>query len=292
MTPVLALDLPLAAVDKKAVAVWDSLPALTNSVIVSLITLGLLFLFAKLATAHMKQVPSGAQNLFEMIFEKLYAFVEGILGPKVAPKAFPLLSTFFFFWLFSNWLGLMPGVGTVGQGVVENGHFHVTKPLLRPSAADLNAGLAIAMTFMVVWLWISIKEVGIGGFLSHLFAPKGKSKSPLMQVFLMVVFFGVGLLEIVSISIRPFSLSLRIFGNIFAGENLLHAMAELGDKLGAPDAVAFIMRCLVPVPFYVLELLVGFLQAIVFTLLCTVYIQLSTAHDDHGHGDEHKDGHH
>jgi F-type H+-transporting ATPase subunit a len=240
----------------------------------------------------MKQVPSGAQNLFEMIFEKLYAFVEGILGPKVAPKAFPLLSTFFFFWLFSNWLGLMPGVGTVGQGVVENGHFHVTKPLLRPSAADLNAGLAIAMTFMVVWLWISIKEVGIGGFLSHLFAPKGKSKSPLMQVFLMVVFFGVGLLEIVSISIRPFSLSLRIFGNIFAGENLLHAMAELGDKLGAPDAVAFIMRCLVPVPFYFLELLVGFLQAIVFTLLCTVYIQLSTAHDDHGHGDEHKDGHH
>lgn len=291
MTHVLALDLPLAAVDKKAVAVWDSIPALTNSVIVSLITLGLVFLFAKLATAHMKKVPTGAQNLFEMIFEKLYAFVEGILGPKVAPKAFPLLSTFFFFWLISNWFGLMPGVGTVGQGVVENGHFHVTKPLLRPSAADLNAGLAIAMTFMVVWLWISIKEVGVGGFLSHLFAPKGKSKSPLMQVFLMVVFFGVGLLEIVSISIRPFSLSLRIFGNIFAGENLLHAMAELGEKLGAPEAVAFIMRCLVPVPFYFLELLVGFLQAIVFTLLCTVYIQLSTAHDDHGHG-EHKDGHH
>lgn len=287
----LALDLPLAAVDKKAVAVWESIPALTNSVIVSLLTLGLLFLFSKLATAHMKKVPTGAQNLFEMMFEKLYAFVEGILGPKVAPKAFPVLSTFFFFWLISNWLGLMPGVGTIGQGVVENGHFHVTKPLLRPSAADLNAGLAIAMTFMVVWLWISIKEVGVGGFLSHLFAPKGKSKSPLMQVFLMVVFFGVGLLELVSISIRPFSLSLRIFGNIFAGENLLHAMAELGNKLGAPEAVAFIMRCVVPVPFYFLELLVGFLQAIVFTLLCTVYIQLSTAHDDHGHG-EHGDGHH
>jgi F-type H+-transporting ATPase subunit a len=286
-----ALDLPLAAVDKKAVAVWESLPTLTNSVIVSLVTFGVLFLFTRLATAHMKKVPTGAQNFFEMIFEKLYAFVEGILGPKVAPKAFPLLSTFFFFWLISNWLGLMPGVGTIGQGVVENGHFHVTKPLLRPSAADLNAGLAISMTFMVVWLWISIKEVGVGGFLSHLFAPKGKSKSPIMQVFLIIVFFGVGLLEIVSISIRPFSLSLRIFGNIFAGENLLHEMAALGNSLGAPDAVAFVMRCVVPVPFMFLELLVGFLQAVVFTLLCTVYIQLSTAHDDHGHG-EHKDGHH
>ena len=284
-----AISLPLAAVDKKAVAVFENIPLLTNSVIVSAAVLVILFVFCRLATKDMKNVPSGVQNLFEMIFEKLYAFVEGILGPKVAKKSFPLLATFFFFWLVSNWFGLLPGVGTIGNGVVEDGHFHITRPLLRPTAADLNAGLAISFTFMLVWLWISVKEVGLGGFLAHIFAPKGHSKNAAMQAFLVVVFFAVGLLEIVSISIRPFSLSLRIYGNIFAGENLLHAMGNLGDALGAPAAVAFIMRCLVPVPFYFLELLVGFLQAIVFTLLCTVYIQLSTTHEEHGdHGHEGK----
>jgi F-type H+-transporting ATPase subunit a len=83
---------------------------------------------------------------------------------------------------------------------------------------------------------------------------------------------------LVSIAFRPVSLSLRLFGNIFAGEVLLHTMATLGDKL--PPLIAFLLSILLPLPFYFMELLVGLLQAVVFVLLCSVYIKLSTAHDE------------
>jgi len=274
-------SISLAAVDQKAVAPFEVAPYLTNSVVVSLMVLAFLLVVAKMVSKNLKTVPTGAQNLAELAIEKLYAFVEGIVGKKIAPKAFPLLATIFFFFLFANWFGLLPGVGTVGTGyTAADCSFHVTKPLLRPTAADLNAGLGIAFVFMFVWLWISIKEMGIGGFFSHMFGAKGKSANPFMNSFLIAVFFGVGLLEVVSIAIRPVSLSLRIYGNIFAGENLLHSMGHLGYELGLHKVIAFIMNCLVPVPFYFLEILVGFLQAVVFTLLCAVYIQLSTTHDE------------
>lgn len=270
----------LAAVDQKAVAPFEVAPYLTNSVVVSLMVLVFLLVVARMVSRNLKTVPTGAQNLAELAIEKLYAFVEGIVGKKIAPKAFPLLATIFFFFLFANWFGLLPGVGTVGMGHDVDGSFQVTKPLLRPTAADLNAGLGIALVFMIVWLWISIKEMGFKGFFSHMFGAKGKSTNPLMNSFLIAVFFGVGLLEVISIAIRPLSLSLRIYGNVFAGENLLHAMGHLGYEMGLHNVLAFIMNCLVPVPFYFLEILIGFLQAVVFTLLCTVYIQLSTTHDE------------
>ncbi len=273
-------SISLAAVDQKAVAPFEIAPYLTNSVVVSLAVLVFLLVVARVVSKNLQTVPTGAQNLAEMAIEKLYAFVEGIVGPKIAPKAFPLLATIFFFFLFANWFGLLPGVGTIGTGHTVDGSFHVTKPLLRPTAADLNAGLGIAFVFMIVWLWISVKEMGIKGFFAHMFAPKGTSTNPFMNSFLIAVFFGVGLLEVVSIAIRPVSLSLRIYGNVFAGENLLHAMGHLGYELGLHHVLSFIMNCLVPVPFYFLEILVGFLQAVVFTLLCAVYIQLSTTHDE------------
>lgn len=273
--------IPLAAVDQKAVAPFEYAPFLTNSVIVSIAVLVFLLVISRMVSKNLKQVPTGAQNLAELAIEKLYAFVEGIVGKKIAPKAFPLLATIFFFFLFANWFGLLPGIGTVGMGyTADDGSFYVTKPLLRPTAADLNAGLGIAFVFMIVWLWISIKEMGFKGFFSHMFGAKGKSTNPVMNTFLIVVFLGVGVLEVISIGIRPLSLSLRIYGNVFAGENLLHSMGHLGYEMGLNNVVAFIMNCLVPVPFYFLEILIGFLQAIVFTLLCTVYIQLSTTHDE------------
>jgi F-type H+-transporting ATPase subunit a len=100
-----------------------------------------------------------------------------------------------------------------------------------------------------------------------------------------LVFLFVGVIEIVSIILRPMTLSVRLYGNIFAGESVLHTLGGLLDKMGAPWD--FIGGVLFPFPFYFMELLVGLLQAIVFTLLCSVYIQLSTSHDDHGHEDEH-----
>jgi F-type H+-transporting ATPase subunit a len=101
-----------------------------------------------------------------------------------------------------------------------------------------------------------------------------------MAMLLAPIFFFVGIIEIVSIGFRPVSLSLRLFGNIFAGENLLITMITLGKTLGVPGWLSAIISVIVPIPFYFLELLVGLLQAMVFVLLCAVYIQLSTTHDE------------
>jgi len=252
---------------------------LTNSIIVAaVVTVGILVLASK-ATARMTLVPHPAQNAFEAVIEFLFGQVEGIVGKHVAPKVFPLLATIFIFVLLSNWCGLIPGVGTVGYGP-STGPLTVSEvkvPLLRNPTADLNLTLGMAAVFMLVWLWITIKEVGVMGFIKHTFAAKG-GMTGFIGGFVAVVFFVVGIIELVSIAFRPVSLSLRLFGNIFAGEVLLHTMATLGDKL--PPLIAFLLSILLPLPFYFMELLVGLLQAVVFVLLCSVYIKLSTAHDE------------
>jgi len=258
----------------------------TNSVVVALIVLGLIYLLASKATKGMTLVPHKMQNLFEFIIEFLYNRVEGIVGPKQAKLAFPLLGTLFLYILVSNWFGLIPGVGTIGHGEAASaanlfsfGLSEVHEPLLRPPTADLNATLALACTAFVVWLVLTLREVGVWGFLVHTFGPKGGLKG-LMGMVVGLVFLFVGVIEIVSIVLRPMTLSVRLYGNIFAGESVLHTLGALLDKAG--PVASFIGSVLIPFPFYFMELLVGLLQAIVFTLLCTVYIQLSTTHDDHG----------
>ncbi|GEP44411.1 ATP synthase subunit a [Brevifollis gellanilyticus] len=264
---------------------------ITNSVLVALCVLGLVFLFSKKATTNMTLVPHKAQNLFEFLVEFLYNRVESIVGPKQVKLAFPLLGTLFIYILVSNWFGLIPGVGTIGFGpstgalsVTSSDHaFH---PILRPPTADLNATLALAVSAFLVWFVLTIKEVGVWGFIVHTFGPKGGLKG-FMGLVVGAVFLFVGVIEIVSIVLRPMTLSVRLYGNIFAGESVLHTLGGLLDKAGQPWSM--IGSVLIPFPFYFMELLVGLLQAIVFTLLCSVYIQLSTTHDDHGHeeGDHH-----
>ena len=184
--------------------------------------------------------------------------------------------------IVSNWFALLPGVGSIGWGNDTAQGFEVTTPILRPTTADLNMTLAMATVFMVFWLYWSLSEVGVKNFLNHLFGVKG-GLTGMMAVILIPVFLFVGAIEVVSIAFRPVSLSLRLFGNVFAGENLLSTMITLGKNLGLPEWVAYPMSIIVPVPFYGLELLVGLLQAAVFMLLCAVYIQLSTSHDEEEH---------
>jgi F-type H+-transporting ATPase subunit a len=234
----------------------------------------------------MSLVPHKAQNFFEFIVEFLYGQVEGIVGPKQAKLAFPLLGTLFIYILVSNWFGLLPGVGTIGWGE-STGLLSVkaaSEPLLRPPTADLNATIGLSVSAFLVWLFLTIKEVGVWGFIVHTFGPKGGLKG-LMGIAVGLVFLFVGLIEIVSIIIRPVTLSIRLFGNIFAGENVLHTMSDLMANTGPVGS--FLGSIALPLPFYFMELLVGLLQAIVFTLLCSVYIQLSTTHDDHGHEEAH-----
>lgn len=253
---------------------------LSNSMLVAAIVVLVVLWWARSATKQMEIVPGGTQNSFEAVVEFLYDMLEGIVGKHMVARAFSLLATLFIFILFANWFGLLPGVGSIGWGENVPGHgFEVRVPLLRPTTADLNMTLGMAVVAFCLWLYWTISEVGVWGFLVHTFGPKGGLKGAMKLIF-AIIFFFVGVIEVVSILVRPVSLSLRLFGNVFAGETLLSSMITLGNTLGLPAAVTYVMSLIVPVPFYFLELLVGLLQALVFTLLCAVYIQLSTSHDE------------
>jgi len=217
-------------------------------------------------------LPTKRQAVFESLLEALRGLFEPIVGKKAFPAAFPLLVTFFIFILVQNYSGLLPGVGTVGYGHTDaEGHFHITRALIRPFTADFNSTIALALISFGGWLIIIFKYAGPKLILWDLFGNKADKKDTpgWLYPFLSLVFFIVGLIEVFSICIRPFTLSVRLFGNVFGGENLLHGTGFI-----------FI--------FYFMELLVGLLQAVVFTLLSAVYIGLITNHDD-GHEASHGD---
>ena len=280
-----------AHVDPKAVSIFGDqgfLPFLTNSLVVAGVVLGLILWFSRKATSNMQLVPHPSQNFFEAVVEFFYGKIEELVGPKIAPRAFPLLATLFIFILVSNWFGLLPGVGTIGWGDPQ-GFFvlkEVDRPLLRPPTADLNLTLGLALMVFFVWAYITVREAGVWGFIKHTFGPKGGLKG-VMGALMVVIFFFVGVIEIISILLRNLTLSMRLFGNIFAGENVLHTMGSMLDSKG--PVIAFFGSVLLQLPFYFMELLVGILQAMVFTLLTAVYIKLSTDHGDEHHGEE---GHH
>ncbi len=248
----------------------------TNSMLVTVIVTGLVLLWARQSTRKMTLIPNGVQNLFESLVETLYITFEGIVGKHMIPKVFSLFATLFIFILAANWFGLVPGVGSIGFGEsagVPLALKEVDHPLLRPANADLNMTLGMALFFMGWWVLWTVQEVGVLGFLKSIFAPKGGLTGALWFVLLPLFLF-VGVIEMVSIAIRPVSLSFRLFGNIYAGETLLHTMGSIGA--GLPPPLNWISQILFPLPFYFLELLVGLLQAFVFAMLCAVYVKQST----------------
>jgi len=237
---------------------------ITNSMIVSWVVAVGLIVFAQFATRQMQQVPDGAQNFLEWLVEGLYKFLESIIGPHLTKRTFWFFGTVFIFILAANWFGLIPGVGTVGWGHRTAQGFRVDHPFLRGANADLNLTFAMALVFFACWIFWALSEVGPIGFVKELFAPKGDTAG-VLKLLMVVVFLAAGLLEIVSILFRPISLGFRLYGNIFAGENLLDAMARLVPGFG----------WLVPIPFYFLELLMGLVQAMVFMLLTAVFTLLN-----------------
>ncbi|MGC3957934.1 MAG: F0F1 ATP synthase subunit A [Verrucomicrobiota bacterium] len=257
---------------------------ITNSMIVTWSVAIVIILFAKYATRKIQAVPAGAQNFWEFLVEGLYGFLEGIIGSHLVKKTFWFFATIFLFILFTNWAGLIPGVGTVGWSEHAAGSTlglsnfeHISRPLLRGGNADLNMTSAMAIIFCVLWLFWSLQANGVGGFFKHIFGYSGDATG-MLKILLIAVFLAVGVLEVISIAFRPVSLSFRLYGNIFAGENLLEAMAIMGGKW---------FGWLVPLPFYFMELIVGLVQALVFMLLTAIFTQLMCSHgDDHAHGHE------
>ena len=244
---------------------------ITNSMVVSWIVAAGLIVFARVATRNMKRVPGGAQNLLEWLVEGLYAFLQNIIGRHLVKRTFWFFATVFIFILAASWVGLIPGVSTIGWGHPTADGFVVDQPLFRGANADLNLTLAMALVFFACWIVWALQEVGPGGVLKELFAPKGESTG-FLKVLMIVVFFAAGCLEIVSILFRPVSLSFRLYGNIFAGENMLETMSRVVPALG----------WLLPIPFYFMELLVGLVQALVFMLLCAVFTLLVCQHEEKG----------
>jgi F-type H+-transporting ATPase subunit a len=251
--------------------------AITNSMLVTWIVAAGIIVFAQLATRKIKPIPSGAQNFWEWLVESLYNFLESIIGRDLVKKTFWFFATIFIFILFVNWFGLIPGVGTIGWGHHDpaTGVFHIDRPLLRGGNADLNMTFAMAMIFFLLWVVWAIQANGVGGFLLHLFGPKGET-SGFLKILMIVIFFMVGWLEIVSILFRPISLSFRLFGNIYAGESILEAMSTMVPALS----------WLIPIPFYFMEILVGIVQALVFMLLTAVFTLLIARHEP-GHEPQH-----
>jgi F-type H+-transporting ATPase subunit a len=252
---------------------------LTNSILVTGIVLGVIVWIVRSCTRRIEVIPGKGQNFLEAVVEGFYGAVEGILGDKMARKSFGLLGSLFIFILIANWFGLLPGVGSIGWTETIHGEQEFI-PLLRPTTADLNMTLALAAVSMTLWFIWTMQATGPVAFIKELFGVKGGMKGPIL--FLLVpLFLFVGLLEVLSILVRPVSLSLRLYGNVFAGENLLGTMINIGHLFNAPQWLTYVLSCVVPIPFYFMELLVGFLQAMVFTLLIVVYLQLSTSHEEH-----------
>jgi F-type H+-transporting ATPase subunit a len=251
--------------------------AVTNSMLASWIVAIAVIIFAQIATRKIQTVPSGVQNFWEWLVEGLYNFLESIIGRDLVKRTFWFFATIFIFILFTNWAGLIPGTGTIGWGHRDpaTGIFHVDRPLFRGANADLNMTFAMAAVFFVLWTFWAFQTQGVGGVVLHLFGPKGQT-SGFMKIPLIIIFFLVGVLEIVSILFRPISLSFRLFGNIYAGETMLESMANLVPSLS----------WLLPIPFYFMELLVGLVQALVFMLLTAVFTLLIAQHEP-GHETHH-----
>jgi F-type H+-transporting ATPase subunit a len=267
-----AHELPLHAVEIFRIG-WFTF---TNSSLFSLIVAALVILFAQIATRNMSLIPGKLQSIWEVLIEGLYGLLEGILGRHLLNKTFWFFATIFIFILSSNWFGLIPGVGTVGYGhTTESGHFMVTEPFIRGVNADLNMTAAMALMFFALWIFWSIQANGPVGFVKHIFFP-GTGMKGFAALGLGLVFFAVGLIEVISILFRPVSLSFRLFGNIYGGEYMLENMFVLNPSLS----------WLIPIPFYFLELLVGIVQALVFCLLTAVFTALMCRHDDN-HGEKH-----
>lgn len=246
----------------------------TNSLLNSWISVAILVIFFIAAGRNIRKIPRGVQNVFEAILEGALKFADTITGDrKKSTKFMPMILTIFLFILTNNWMGLIPGVGTIGFIEKEAGH-QVFVPLFRGATADLNTTLALALLAIVSTHIMGVMLVGGWSHLNKfiniktiLDIPKHFSKDKTVVLLSPIKFF-VGALEIVGEFSRVASLSFRLFGNIFAGEVLLASMMAL---------FAF----LVPLPFVFLEIFVGIIQAMVFSILTLVFMTINAAEHEH-----------
>lgn len=229
--------------------VWGPL-IITNTMLVTWIVILLLSTLVIFATKKMTEVPGKAQNIWEMIVEAILGMIEGVTQNRDKAKKFlPFVATLFLFIVCNNWFSLIPGFETIGRWENE-AQGRILLPYFRSPNSDLNTTLALAITAMVFIQIIGVKNLGLRYFKKFL-------------NFHGPVNFFVGIIETISEIARIISFSFRLFGNVFAGGVLLLV-------------VTFLVPIIASVPFYGLELFVGFIQALVFSMLVTVFLELAT----------------
>lgn len=228
---------------------------ITNSFLLALLVTALLVGTLVLFRKDFSEVPRGFQNVIESVFEAILSLIEGVTGNRQeAEKIFPLAATIFLFVLCSNWAGLIPGAGTIGLAHTSAGHATVI-PFVRSASADLNMTIALSLIVVFTIQWSGIVALGLRGYAGKFLVAPWKKPYMIGTI--------VGLLELIGEIAKILSFSFRLFGNVFAGEVLLAVMLHL---------VPFF----VPLPFLMLEVFVGLIQAAVFSLLTVVFMKMAT----------------
>jgi F-type H+-transporting ATPase subunit a len=246
----------------------------TNSLLNSWLVIFIIVIVCLALKRGIKSVPGKLQNVFEMTVEGFLGIFDSVTGSREKSlKFFPFVFSFFLLILINNWLGLLPGIGSIGKIVTENGG-RVFVPFFRGGTADLNTTLALAIIGVVASHVFGVMAVGAWDYLNKfinikvlLEIPKKVRKDPTVLIVNPIKAF-VGLIEIIGEAAKVASLSFRLFGNIFAGEVLLAAMAAI---------LAFGL----PIPFMFLEVIVGLIQALIFAMLILAYLTMSTSKEEH-----------
>ncbi len=243
---------------------------ISNSILTTWILAAFIIIGVRLAVGTPKLIPGKGQAVVEGMAQGLRDALEPIVGKQMIGKTFPLLCGFFVFILLMNWSGLLPGVGTIKYS--HDGHW---LEAIRPANSDLNTTLALSIISFLAWTYFVLRYAGLKVLIFDLFGNKADRKEIGwgMWIMLSFIFVGVGGIEVVSIAFRLISLSFRLYGNVFGGENLIHSLGGIAPYV-------------VPAIAGLLEVLVGLIQAFVFTLLSAVYIGLICNHEG-GHDEEH-----
>jgi F-type H+-transporting ATPase subunit a len=245
--------------------------SVTNALINTWAVVLIIIIASLVIRKKIAKIPRGIQNAFEIVVEGAMNMADSVTGDRrKTEKIFPFAFAVFLFILLNNWLGLLPGIGSIGW--LEGGHTFV--PWFRGGTADLNTTLALALFavigsnlfgFITVGIWRHTNKYLNFKALAEI--PSKIRKEPTI-IFVNIIKFFVGIIEIIGEIAKVASLSFRLFGNIFAGEVLL-------------TSIAVIFAFVLPIPFMFLEVIVGIIQALIFSMLLLVYFSIASTVEEH-----------
>jgi len=240
----------------------------TNSMVCTWIVAAIILIIVRATTPkHIKEIPGGMQNIMEAIVEGWESLMGDILDKRVTRWVFPFATTFFIFILMSNFVDVIPGVGSIG-GYDANGKF---TPFFRPPTTDANLTVAMAGIFLLMSLFWAVRYNGFWGLIKHIFGVKVETSKWLLPLFL-VMFLFIGVMDLVSILFaRPVALAMRLYGNIFAGSTIMDMTLHMKSWLWS------ILLSVVAYGYDTFECLV---QAFVFAILVVAFVGTMCSHTE------------